>query len=139
MNRVDATAGQGISDQLITALDSRLAGDVVHSRHHDYQRERRIWNYMIDRHPAVVARCAADADVATAIEFAREHALPLAVRGGGHSVTGHSVVETVSSWTTTTACEKPIETASTSGWPRSRRSTTPTISSATTRTSCWRN
>ncbi|OBF11596.1 hypothetical protein A5775_15100 [Mycobacterium sp. 852002-10029_SCH5224772] len=77
----------------MTALNSRLAGDAVHPRHHDYQRERRIWNYMIDRYPALVVRCATDVDVATAIAFTRERAIPLAVRGGGHSVAGYSMVD----------------------------------------------
>lgn len=93
MRRAEPATTQDISDQVITALNSRLAGDAVHPGHHDYQRERRIWNYMIDRYPAVVVRCATDADVATAISFARERAIPLAVRGGGHSVAGYSTVD----------------------------------------------
>jgi FAD/FMN-containing dehydrogenase len=70
-----------------------LAGDAVHPGHRDYQRERRIWNHMIDRYPAVVVRCANDADVATAIAFAREQAMPLTVKGGGHSVAGYSMID----------------------------------------------
>lgn len=74
-------------------LNGRLAGDAVHPGHRDYQRERRIWNHMIDRYPAVVVRCANDADVATAIAFAREQAMPLTVKGGGHSVAGYSMID----------------------------------------------
>jgi FAD/FMN-containing dehydrogenase len=93
MRRVESIPGQQFSDQQITALNSRLVGDVVHPRHPDYQRERRIWNYAIDRYPAVMVRCATDADVATAIAFAREQAVPLTVKGGGHSVAGHSMID----------------------------------------------
>lgn len=77
----------------LATLNARLAGDTVHRWHADYGGARRIWNYMVDRHPAVIVRCRTDADVAAAITFAREHALPLTVKGGGHSVAGHSMVD----------------------------------------------
>lgn len=93
MSRAESRHVPRFSDRQIAALDSRLLGDVVHRRHPDYQHARRIWNYTIDRNPAVVVRCQSDVDVATAIAFAREHGVPLTAKAGGHSVAGHSMVD----------------------------------------------
>ncbi|NBC33613.1 MAG: FAD-binding protein [Alphaproteobacteria bacterium] len=50
-----------------------------------------IWNGMIERRPALVARCSGTADIAAGVRFARDHELPVAVRGGGHNVCGHAL------------------------------------------------
>jgi FAD/FMN-containing dehydrogenase len=82
-----------------TALDlpallaERLNGVVIAPAHPDYDTARRVWNGMIDRHPAAIARCTDADDVATAVRFALERGLPLAVRGGGHNVAGTAVCD----------------------------------------------
>jgi FAD binding domain-containing protein/berberine-like enzyme len=58
-----------------------------------YDAARTVPNAMIDRRPAIIARCAGAADVMTCVRFAREHDLLISVRGGGHSVAGKSVCE----------------------------------------------
>ena len=54
---------------------------------------RRVWNGMIDKYPALICRCAHRADVNRAVDFAHSQHLPVAVRGGGHSVIGTSVCD----------------------------------------------
>jgi FAD/FMN-containing dehydrogenase len=78
---------------LAAALGERLIGDVIAPHHLEYDESRRVWNGMIDKRPAVIARCAGAADVAEAIRFAREYDLPLSVRGGGHNVAGTALVD----------------------------------------------
>jgi FAD/FMN-containing dehydrogenase len=58
-----------------------------------YDAARRIYNAMIDRRPALIARCAGAADVVACVAFARAHGLDVSVRGGGHNVSGKAVCE----------------------------------------------
>lgn len=68
-------------------------GDIVLPGDADYDEVRRIWNAMIDRSPALIARCTSADDVAQAVRFAREHGLLVSVRGGGHNIAGTAVCD----------------------------------------------
>jgi FAD/FMN-containing dehydrogenase len=71
-------------------FSASLHGTLLEPGQEDYDAARRIWNGMIDKHPALIARCADSGDVARAVTFARERELLVAVRGGGHSFPGYS-------------------------------------------------
>lgn len=58
-----------------------------------YDKARKIWNGMIDRHPALIVRCRDTADIIACVNFAREEGLPLAIRAGGHNVAGTAICE----------------------------------------------
>lgn len=70
-----------------------VKGDVIAPDDAGYDEARRLWNGAIDRYPAVFVQATGTADVAAGIAAAREHDLPLAVRGGGHHVTGVALVD----------------------------------------------
>jgi FAD/FMN-containing dehydrogenase len=70
-----------------------FAGELVRDGDPAYDELRRVFNAAIDRKPALIARCAGVADVMAALACAREQGLDVSVRGGGHSVAGHAVVD----------------------------------------------
>jgi hypothetical protein len=70
-----------------------LHGTLLTASDPDYEQARRLWNKMIDRRPALIARCSGAADIARAVAFARERELLVAVRGGGHSFPGYSMCD----------------------------------------------
>lgn len=77
----------------MSALDGKLAGDVLKAGDAPYEQTRKNWNGSFDRKPALIARCQSTADVAAAVRFAREKDLLVAVRAGGHSYSGQSSVD----------------------------------------------
>ena len=82
-----------MKDDVLDRLRGLLIGEVLGPRDAGYDTARRVYNAMIDKRPAVIARCLGTADVVNAVRFAREEGLPIAVRGGGHSVAGHGTCD----------------------------------------------
>src|SRR5262245_4171937 len=72
---------------------AHFRGDVVVPGDASYDDVRVIWNAMIDRKPALIARCKSPEDVVQAVKFARQNELLVSVRGGGHNIAGNAVVD----------------------------------------------
>lgn len=83
-------APTGLTAPQLSRLRSTFAGEMVTPEDDGYDEARRLWNAVHDLRPAAVVRPTSTGEVATAIRFARDHDLPLAVRSGGHSAAGHS-------------------------------------------------
>jgi FAD/FMN-containing dehydrogenase len=76
------------SARSIGALKEQFSGEIVTASDAGYDAARRVWNLMIDRKPALIARPRGIPDVQAAVAFARDHRLPLAIRGGAHGIAG---------------------------------------------------
>ena len=77
----------------LNALEHSFRGQLVRRSDSDYDDRRKIWNGSISRRPALIARCAGVADVISAVRFARESGVEVALRSGGHSYPGLSVCD----------------------------------------------
>jgi FAD/FMN-containing dehydrogenase len=82
-----------LSQAAVSELGKGLRGGLVQPGDDSYEETRQIWNAMIDRKPALIARCANADDVVAAVRFAREHDLLVAIRGGGHNIAGNAVCD----------------------------------------------
>ena len=76
-----------------SGLRERFRGALLAPGEEGYEEARRVWNGAVDRRPALIAQCAGVDDVQQALRFALERDLRVAVRGGGRSIVGHSVVD----------------------------------------------
>ena len=74
-------------------LKGTVKGEILRPRDSAYENARKIWNAMIDKRPAVIVRCVTTADVVHAVNFARDHGVVLAVRGGGHHIAGNALCD----------------------------------------------
>jgi len=77
-----------MNQDALGALRTRLRGPVLAPGDAGYEESRTVWNAMIDRRPAAVARCLGIDDVIACVRFAREHELLLCIKGGGHNIAG---------------------------------------------------
>jgi FAD/FMN-containing dehydrogenase len=95
MFQMSAVSGstQVISEADLQSFQAEFKGELILPGAPEYDLARAVWNGMIDRHPALIARCASAEDVAAGVRLARRFGLPLAVRGGGHNVAGHATSE----------------------------------------------
>src|SRR5262245_47969094 len=74
-------------------LGTTFKGELLTASSPGYDRTRVIWNAMIDRRPALIARCRTTDDVVQCVSFAKRHELLVAVRGGGHNIAGNAVCD----------------------------------------------
>ena len=72
-------------------LAAALRGDLITPGDPGYGEARAVYNAMIDKHPAAIARCRDVADIIACVRFGREHGVEIAVRGGGHNAAGLGV------------------------------------------------
>jgi FAD/FMN-containing dehydrogenase len=82
-----------LATNAVRALTETFTGEIVLPGDSGYDAARAVWNGMVDRRPALIARPKDREDVATAIRFVQEHDLVLAVKGGGHSIPGFSTCD----------------------------------------------
>ncbi|HXF36179.1 MAG TPA: FAD-dependent oxidoreductase [Actinomycetota bacterium] len=82
-----------VDRKAVDALRSRFNGALLRPEDEGFDVARRVWNGMVDRRPALIARCTGVADVQAAVRFGREQDLLVSVKGGGHQVAGHAVAD----------------------------------------------
>jgi FAD/FMN-containing dehydrogenase len=85
--------GKPLEEAAVQEFAANFRGELIRRGDESYDDARAVFNAMIDRHPALIARCTGVADVIGAVNFARDNELVVAVRGGGHSVPGYAVCE----------------------------------------------
>ena len=93
--RISTTTGTDtvLDEATVQGFKTGMRGPLLRPGDAGYDEARTVWNGMIDRKPALIARCAGVADVIQAVNFARTHHLLVSVRGGGHNVTGTAVCD----------------------------------------------
>ncbi len=90
--RVRPTSVSSIADAIVD-LATTFSGELLTPRDAGYEEARRVHNGLVNKRPALIARCRGVADVADAIRLARKLGLEVAVRGGGHNVAGRATID----------------------------------------------
>ena len=85
---VSTTYGSAWDEAALRMLQSGLSGELFRPGDPGYDKARQLWNGAVDKHPALIIRCATSQDVVLAVNFGRRHNLPVSVRGGGHNTAG---------------------------------------------------
>lgn len=85
--------GRALPVEALEAFKASLRGELFQPNNEGYEVARKVYNGMIDKHPALIVRCADEADVIAAVNLARENNLLVAIRGGGHNVAGLSTCD----------------------------------------------
>jgi FAD/FMN-containing dehydrogenase len=78
---------------LVSKWQPQFSGSLLAPSSEEFSTARLVWNGMIDRQPALIARCTSSQDVVSAIKLARAEGLHVSVRGGGHGVSGSAVCQ----------------------------------------------
>ncbi len=82
-----------LTDAEVAAFSQGFKGQLLTPESAGYDEARSIWNAMIDKKPALIARCASTEDIVNAVRFAKSHGLLVAVRGGGHNIAGNATCD----------------------------------------------
>lgn len=97
MERIEATptltAEISVFVRAIEELKANLTGQLIRPGDAAYEQARQLWNGRIDKYPALIVRCQTTQDVVLAVNFARSHNLPVAVRAGGHNSNGFALAD----------------------------------------------
>ncbi|MEO5887347.1 MAG: FAD-binding oxidoreductase [Anaerolineales bacterium] len=91
--RSSAKTGSNLAEQAVNAFAAQLQGELIVPSDARYEEARKVYNAMIDKRPALIARCKDAADVVNAVNFGRNNQMTVAIRGGGHNGPGFGVCD----------------------------------------------
>jgi FAD/FMN-containing dehydrogenase len=90
---MSASAATPVDPAALQQLRARLRGPLLLPDDAGFESSRSVWNAMIDRRPVAVARCLGVGDIVASLQWAREHSVPLTIKGGGHNIAGLAVAD----------------------------------------------